>query len=62
MSTAWLYYHGVQAGLDMRTIHDWPMGFVLDVIACWQIERRGNKEKKRAGGSLADQMAHYYGR
>lgn len=46
----------------MRTIYSWPMGFVLDVIACWQIERLGHKEKKRAGGSLADQMAHYYGR
>lgn len=46
----------------MRTIYCWPMGFVLDVIACWQIERMGHKEKKRAGGSLAEQMAHYYGR
>lgn len=62
MSTAWLYYHGAQAGLDMRTIYCWPMGFVLDVIACWQIEQLGQKEKKRVGGSLADQMAHYYGR
>ena len=38
----------------MRTIHDWPMGFVLDVIACWKIERLGHKEKKRAGGSLPE--------
>lgn len=62
MSTAWLYYHGVQAGLDMDTIYKWPMGFVLDVIACWQIERLGYKERALVGGSLADQMAHYYGR
>ena len=46
----------------MDTIYKWPMGFVLDVIACWQIERLGYKERALVGGSLADQMAHYYGR
>lgn len=46
----------------METITRYPIGFLLDVIACWQIERLGYKEKFRASGSLAEQMAQYYGR
>lgn len=62
MSTAWLYYHGAQAGLNMDIIVRYPMGFLLDMIACWQIEHLGYKERFRAGGSLSEQMAQYYGR
>ena len=46
----------------MDTIVRYPMGFLLDMIACWQIERLGHKERFRAGGSLSEQMAQYYGR
>lgn len=38
------------------------MGWVLDQIACYQIAKGLAKERKRPGGSLADQMKFYYGR
>ena len=60
--TAWLYFHGTQAGLDMETLTRYPMGFVLDMISCWQIERLGYKQRFQACGSLAQQMPQYYGR
>lgn len=62
MSTAWLYYNGAQAGMDPFTVAHYPIGCVMDQIACYQIARCGAKEKRRASGSLSEQMAYYYGR
>ena len=62
MSPAWLYYNGAQAGLDRQVIATWPIGQVLDQIACYQIAKCGAKEVTKPKGGLGDQMRHYYGR
>lgn len=56
MSTAWLYLNGSSAGLTRFEVENLPIGMVFDQIACWLIRDRGAKEKKRAYGSLIEQM------
>lgn len=48
--------------MEPFTVAHYPIGFVMDQIACYQIARCGAKEKRRASGSLSEQMAYYYGR
>ena len=43
-------------------VENLPLGQVFDQIACWQIAMCGAKEKRRASGSLMEQMNQYYGR
>lgn len=57
-----MYYNGAKAGLTRFEVDNLPIGLVFDQIACWQIAVCGARERKRAKGSLFDQMTRYYGR
>lgn len=44
-SPAWVYFHGSKAGLSYRETANLPIGRVNDIISCWLIEEKNQREK-----------------
>ena len=62
MSSSWLYYNGIRAGLTRFEVRNLPIGAVFDQISCWQIAECGATEKVKPQGSLMQQMKQSCGR